>query len=238
MNKSLPIILVSVTSVFGFLLSIGCRVVKAEKRSYVSSGALSSGPRIYVMVLGAAASTHGPSAELEARLKAVLSLEKQVSPEKYFLYGGIDKVDESLAMRNYLMMAGIDQDRLFSDSAGENTRSSVRRFAQEMNLVQHEQLIAVTSGFHAMRVATEARKCGLRIVAIAPRGSPEVMHPQVRRIRLASELAANLFYLLPSWVSTRVDTSPSSFRHRFPRWLIQRQCKKTRNGQRAKGLRE
>lgn len=196
------------------------KVLHAERESRLNTSRLRTDAESSVLVFGATAWEDGPSPELEARLRTALEISKNIGPCNYFLYGGIDEVNEAEVMREYLHIAGISDERLFTDCLGENTRSSIDRFADTNMNIPAQQLIAISSGYHAWRIQTEGRKHKLNFLIISPEHSPEVDNSKVHFVRLLSEVIAILWYSLPRKITENINTGSTTFRHQIPNFFI------------------
>lgn len=230
------LIVFAVSILLSFPILLWRRVNHAEKKSHFAITGVTPGIDTFVMVMGASAGVGGPSNELKARLDAALDLEELIQPRSFFLFGGVDTVDEAETMRNYLLDAGVNHRRLHADSSGSNTRISIQRFAESVGAFHNSRLLAVSSGYHALRIVKQSKKFGLDVVVIAPRNSPETQNTSVRRIRIASEVLAIIWYMFPDWMLKRVNTGTSSLRHRLPKYLISSSSSK--NSKKVKNVRE
>lgn len=215
-------ILLVFTSLF-FLVFM--KVLNSEKLSKKNARALRYRPDTYVLIFGARASVDGPSQELKARLNTAIYLEKTIQPELYFLYGGIDTVDEPEVMRLFLLNAGINAKKIVTDNHGNNTRNSIERFVGVVHSLPVQRLIAVSSGYHAARIQLEARKKRLDIYPISPEISPEGANSRVHFIRIISEVFAIIWYAMPRVLTSKLDTSSKSFRHTIPSYFIKKVVK-------------
>lgn len=200
-------------------------VLRAEKQSQKNNLLVRHKPETFVLVFGATAWSEGPSPELEARLKTALALEELIQPDKYFLFGGIAEVNEAEAMRSYLLNKGIPHEKLIADCLGDNTRLSIERFAHSIGKLPQQQLIAVSSGYHASRIQSEGKKHQLNFFVISPHHSPEIANARVHQIRLISEVLAILWYSAPRGLTMKIKTSSSTFRHSIPNYFIKKVLK-------------
>jgi hypothetical protein len=81
-------------------------------------------------------------------------------------------------------------------------------------------MVAVTSPYHLHRVMAEARRAGVVCVGCAPPTTPESADPAIRWVRIATEVMASVWYALPAQLTSRIDTGPTTFRHRIPRAVV------------------
>ena len=217
--------LLEILSIFILLATTLCivlfqKAVRAENESRFNASRIETDVESSVLIFGATAWEEGPSPELEARLKTALEIAKVIGPSNYYLYGGIDEVNEAEAMREYLHKAGISDKRIFADCLGENTRSSIDRFANAHMNNHAEQLIAISSGYHAWRIQTEGRRHKLNFLVISPENSPEVDNSKVHFVRLLSEVIAIIWYSFPRKLTENINTGSTTFRHQIPNFFI------------------
>ena len=196
------------------------KVLRAEHVSRLNTSRIKSDVESSVLIFGATAWEEGPSPELEARLKTALEIAKVTGPSNYYLYGGIDEVNEAEAMREYLHNAGISDERILADCLGDNTRSSIDRFTETHMNIPAQQIIAISSGYHAWRIQTEGRKHKLNFLVISPEHSPEVDNSKVHFVRLLSEVMAILWYSIPRKITENINTGSTTFRHQIPNFFI------------------
>lgn len=181
-------------------------------------GAAGSGPppADALVVLGASVYEHGPSGELRARLDHALALWRMgVAPVVMVSGGRTGELDEIDAMRAYLVAHGVPDDAVAAVRPSENTRTLLRTLAGRGDL----RYVAVSSPYHALRIRAEARRLRLRVVVSAPPSTPETRDGPTYRARFATEVAAVVWYALPSSWSGRVRTGPGTMRHVAPRVL-------------------
>lgn len=172
-----------------------------------------------LVVLGARASSTGPSAELRARLDHAATLWRDSAAGRVLVSGGeSDGVSETEVMAAYLEAAGLPEGSVAPVHPSQNTRVLLRTLAGGNG----ERYVAVTSPYHAFRLAREARRHDLRLAVSAPECSPETSDPRAHRVRLACETFAAVWYALPQWITARVRTGPGTMRHVVPAVLIGR----------------
>lgn len=171
-----------------------------------------------LIVLGARASRNGPSDELRARLDHTASLWQDGAARRVLVSGGeSDGVDETDVMAAYLEAAGVPGESVAPVRPSQNTRVLLRTLPGG-----GERYLAVSSPYHAFRLATEARRRDLLLAVTAPERSPETSDPRAHRVRLASEAFALVWYALPQRMTARVRTGPGTLRHVVPAVLIGR----------------
>lgn len=174
-------------------------------------------PADAILVFGAQAFAHGPSAELRARLEHALALWREGAAPCIAVSGGTnDDVDETLIMRTWLEDQGVPSSCVREVLPGDTTRATIAAAAVEGPL----DIIAVSSPFHARRIRGEARRRGLRLVTNCPDSTPEADARAARVVRSATELLACAWYALPSALTARVPTGAGSLRHTVPAALI------------------
>jgi vancomycin permeability regulator SanA len=113
------------------------------------------------LVLGAQVNPDGtPSAFLAARLDLAKRLYDAGLVEMIIVSGDhlAPEFDEPLAMRTYLIRAGLPAERVIADSGGFDTYESCVRAERIFNLTQ---LIIVTQSYHLVRAVATCRALGI-----------------------------------------------------------------------------
>jgi vancomycin permeability regulator SanA len=113
------------------------------------------------LVLGAQVDPDGtPSAFLAARLDLAKRLYDAGLVEMIIVSGDhlAPEFDEPLAMRTYLIKAGLPAERVIADSGGFDTYESCVRARRIFNLTQ---LIIVTQSYHLVRAVATCRAIGI-----------------------------------------------------------------------------
>ena len=113
------------------------------------------------LVLGAQVNPDGtPSAFLAARLDLAKRLYDAGLVEMLIVSGDhvAPEFDEPAAMRNYLIRAGLPNERVIADAGGFDTYESCLRAKRIFNL---SQLIVVTQSYHLMRAVATCRALGI-----------------------------------------------------------------------------
>ena len=215
----LLILIVTVTTVC-YMSYLYFQTVRAEKASTQNSWKSVSNENICVAIFGAEAHPEGPTPELKARLNTAIELDKQLHPQMFFLYGGIDVVDETEIMKTYLLAHGIDGERITTDPRGFNTRQSLQRLSEQVTKGDYDKILTVSSAYHSWRLITEAKRYSMVICPVAPVHSPETMNRKVHRIRIVSEILATIWYSTPRFLTKHIDTGNDSFRHKIPQKLV------------------
>lgn len=170
-----------------------------------------------ILVFGAQAFAHGPSAELRARLAHALHLWQRGAAPVIAVSGGSDgAVDEAAVMRGWLEGNGVPPGAVREVLPGDTTRATIVAAAEAGPM----RVIAVSSPFHARRIRGEARRRGVQLVTDCPAHTPEVDSRAARAVRSATELLARAWYALPPGLTARVPTGPGSLRHTLPAAVI------------------
>lgn len=173
-------------------------------------------PAEVIVVFGARALPSGPSSELRARLDHAATLLGDRRAPLVLCCGGISgEVDEGEVMRKYLIEAGVDAGSV-EVAPGATTRAAVA----SVRFAGFSSMVAVTSPYHLHRVMAEARRAGVVCVGCAPPTTPESADPAIRWVRIATEVMASVWYALPAQLTSRIDTGPTTFRHRIPRAVV------------------
>ncbi|MCH5266838.1 MAG: YdcF family protein [Lachnospiraceae bacterium] len=114
-----------------------------------------------ILVLGAGVKPDGtPSLMLTDRLNRALELYEAGVADRFLMTGdhGRENYNEVQAMKDYVMAAGVPEDKIFMDHAGFSTYESMYR-ARDVFDVEHP--VIVTQPYHSYRAVYAARKLGL-----------------------------------------------------------------------------
>lgn len=116
----------------------------------------------YCVILGAQWKSTGPSAVLRRRLdKAVDYLEE--NPDTKVIVtggqGGNEIKPEAVGMREYLLEAGIEDERIFVEDRSTSTYENLV-FSKEYLDPQKDHVVIVTNNFHVFRAVSIAKKQG------------------------------------------------------------------------------
>ena len=129
-----------------------------------------------IVVLGAAQYDGKPSPVLRARLDHAVELYERGLAPLVAVTGGRqpgDRATEASAAAGYLIGRGVPESSLRLESGGENSWQSLAataRFLQEEGV---EEVILVSSPYHALRTEHIAREVGLHGHASPTTGGPE-----------------------------------------------------------------
>lgn len=110
-----------------------------------------------------------PSARLEGRLDAALAIYRAGRCKVIFVSGatGVEGVDESAAMKAYLVRQGVPPDRIIQDSQGFNTAATARNAAVALRQRGYGSVLAVSQFFHVPRLSRLLAGQGLVVVGNA-----------------------------------------------------------------------
>lgn len=116
----------------------------------------------YVIILGAQWKSTGPSEVLRRRLdKAIDYLEQ--NPDTSVIVsggqGGNESIPEAVGMREYLMEAGIGEERIFVEDQSSSTYQNLV-FSAEFLDRENDRVVVVTNNFHIFRALSIAKKQG------------------------------------------------------------------------------
>jgi vancomycin permeability regulator SanA len=118
------------------------------------------------LVLGAKVNPDGtPSDFLRARLDLAKRLYDARLAETIIVSGDhlAPEFDESVAMRNYLIKAGLPTDKVIVDPGGFDTYESCLRAKRILNL---SQLTVVTQSYHLVRAVATCRALGIDAMGV------------------------------------------------------------------------
>jgi uncharacterized SAM-binding protein YcdF (DUF218 family) len=173
------------------------RVLRAERGR-------PAGPADAVLVFGAAARAGRASPELHARLEQAARLYRAGRAPLVLCSGGFTEgVSEAAVMRAVLVDHGVPEHALLVHEGGTSTRRSVQA-AVEYGRGRWDRVLLVSSPFHMHRVATEARRQGLRGLPCPPGLTPVMRHARIRAGHRLREVAASWWYALGAGLSRRV----------------------------------
>lgn len=117
-----------------------------------------------IVVLGAAQYDGRPSPVLEARLRHALDLYQQGLAPRIVVTGGRqagDTFTEATTGYNWLAAQGVPPDAILKEVQGRSTFESLQATARFLDDRQLDEVLLVSNGYHAMRVAGIAREVGL-----------------------------------------------------------------------------
>lgn len=129
-----------------------------------------------VVVLGARVNGNKPSLPLKKRLDGALEVLKKNPEAKCIVTGGKGKDEtayEADVMKSYIVSAGVDESRIFSERKSTSTIENLefaRDIIKENNL--SENIIIITEFYHQYRAGRNAREIGLnsRGYSVSTRG--------------------------------------------------------------------
>ena len=178
-----------------------------------STGAGNGASANAIVVLGATMYKHGPCSELRARLDHAAALWRLGVAPSILATGGVDgEIDEADGMAAYLVARGVPVSAVGTARPGATTRESLQTLRRRGG----GPYVMVSSPYHALRIRTEARRQGVRVIVSAPVSTPETRRPGTHRVRFVSELFATAWYALPQGWTARVSTRPGTVRHVAP----------------------
>jgi uncharacterized SAM-binding protein YcdF (DUF218 family) len=157
---------VVVVGYFGFTF---VQVVKAARSNEAQ-------PAGAIVVLGAAQYNGEPSPVLQARLDHAVDLYERDLAPLMAVTGGRrpgDSVTEASASAGYLIGEGVPESSLRLETDGENSWQSLAATARFLANEGIEEVILVSSPYHALRTERIAEEVGLHGHASPAPGSPE-----------------------------------------------------------------
>ena len=200
----------AIAATFGSLTGFLAVTRAARRQSTEQADAL--------VVLGAKAFPDRPSAELRARLEHATNLFRAGrAPVVVCCGGSSEETAEVEVMASYLVEAGVPPQRIVCVD-GATTRVSMASVARHA----FDSILIVTSPYHVHRALAEARRHGVVAQGCPAPASPEHANPPIRLLRTSTEVAAAAWYALPTSLTARVPTGPTTIRHRIPRALARR----------------
>ncbi len=191
------------------------RVLRAESRG-IGTPLTEVGFEEFIVVFGAEVDETGPSPELSGRLDHAQLLWANGSGLVILVSGGVARgIDETLAMRRYLVDKGVPQHAIGEVRPGDTTRATIGA----LKAFGVERALAVSSSYHCHRIRSEAKRRELHLIPNCPADTPETLRGATHRARRITEVIASWWYALPESLTSRVNTKPGSLRHRFPEIL-------------------
>lgn len=133
----------------------------------------------YVIVLGAQWKTNGPSYVLQKRLDTALEYLRENPDTKVIVSGGQgdnEHISEAQGMYDYLLAAGIDEERIFMEDQSTNTYENLV-FSSALLDKENDRVVLVTNNFHVFRAVKIAERQGYTAVEGLAAGSYPAMIP-------------------------------------------------------------
>lgn len=118
----------------------------------------------YCIILGAQLKTTGPSDVLRRRLDQAIEYLNQSADTKVIVSGGQGRNEpaaEAVGMKEYLVNAGIAQDRIIMEPLSGNTYENLL-FSRQFIDSEDARVVIVTNNFHVFRAVKIARKQGFK----------------------------------------------------------------------------
>ena len=133
----------------------------------------------YLIIPGAQIYEDGPSVVLRYRLNAACEYLDENEGTVCIVSGGQgynEPYEEAVGMKAYLVLHGIEENRILLETEAENTRENME-FSQELFDPEHDRVGIVTNNFHLYRACALARKSGIRHVYGIAAGSTPLYLP-------------------------------------------------------------
>lgn len=116
----------------------------------------------YMIILGAQWKESGPSEVLRRRLDRAVTYLKDNPDTTVIVSGGRgdnEPIAEAVGMREYLLQAGIEEERILTEENSANTSQNLMYSAQLLNR-ETDRVVLVTNNFHMFRALKIAEKQG------------------------------------------------------------------------------
>lgn len=123
----------------------------------------------YCVILGAQWKTNGPSEVLRRRLDRAIEYLNENPGTMVIVSGGQGKdevISEADGMRQYLVNAGIAEDRILMEDKSTNTRENLA-FSAALFDKENSSTVIVTNNFHVFRAVKIAEKQGYHAEGLA-----------------------------------------------------------------------
>jgi vancomycin permeability regulator SanA len=208
-NRAMGTVLLAVASAVVGVTYI--RVVLAE-RAQRREGIVDSLPGAdAIVVFGGKCYERGPGIEVSDRLNHAAALYDRAVAPQVLLSGGVDAgVDEVEIMRRYVVKRGVPLSATGAARPGDNTRLTISC------LDPGKTYVAVSSAYHAHRIASEARRQHKDVIVNCAPDSIELRNRRVLRVRRISEVAGAMMYASPPAIANPVRHAIGRLRHTVP----------------------
>ena len=116
----------------------------------------------YMVVLGAQWKSSGPSEALRRRLDTAAAYLRQNPGTKVVVsggQGGDESISEAAGMKQYLMNAGIEEERILTEDKSSNTYENLVLSGEYLDR-RNDRVVIVTNNFHMFRALKIAQKQG------------------------------------------------------------------------------
>lgn len=164
-----------------------------------------------LVVFGGQCYPRGPGLEVCDRLNHALWLWHRGVAPTILVSGGIDDtVDEVEIMAAYLRDHGVPEQAIGEARPGDNSRATISSLRPDRTYV------AVSSAYHAHRIASEARRQGKHVVVDCAPDSIDLRNKRVLRVRRAAEVAGCVMYAAPERVAVPARAAVGRLRHDIP----------------------
>lgn len=123
----------------------------------------------YCVILGAQWKTNGPSDVLRRRLDRAIEYLNENPGTTVIVSGGQGRdevMSEAAGMRQYLVNAGIDEERILMEDRSTNTRENLA-FSAALFDKENSSVVIVTNNFHVFRAVKIAEKQGYHAEGLA-----------------------------------------------------------------------
>lgn len=168
-----------IKGVFWALFFIGLFLFGAVEARILSQYNAQAAPGAdYVIILGAQWRSTGPSEVLRRRLDEAIRYLEQ-NPDTSVIVsggqGGNESIPEAVGMREYLIEAGIGEERILVEDQSSSTYQNLVLSAEFLDR-ENDRVVVVTNNFHMFRALAIAKKQGyLNVEGLAAGSSPWVV---------------------------------------------------------------
>jgi len=217
----LIVIVISSWTIYQFI-KLEVKISEERAANYLAQNSSNIKEFDYIVIFGAKVNNDEPSNELRARIDLALKIWRCTDSAK-FVITGVDKDpnDEQSVIFDYLIKQGVSVDFVHKLKNSNTTRNTIKSLFLQNNEFQNQKFLAISSSYHAKRIEFESKKNNVFIEVSAPRNSPETDNVKVHKIRIAVEIVAILFYMLPDRLTRNINTSHGTFRHIIPKFFIE-----------------
>lgn len=173
-----PVSMVWLRRIFTVCLTIGLLIVAVTEGIIIAASFGSPKEEVkYVVILGAKVRTTGPSASLWDRIYAAgdyLEAHPQVIAIASGGQGDDEPMAEANAIRDELVLLGIDPDRIWVEDQATSTWENLNyslSLIEEKTGARPQKLGVLSSEYHLFRASLFTKECGVDFVGIPARTS-------------------------------------------------------------------
>lgn len=177
-----------------FSICMALFIVYSAAVCFVGQTDTATGREDYVIVLGAGLNGTEPSPILESRLDKAIEYMNKNSSATAIVSGGQGRgelISEAKAMANYMMLHGINEERILLE---DEAQSTYENFLNSKEATEDGNVVFVTNEFHVFRSSLMAIMNGISATHISAK-TPVTMLPVSCAREMIAQIAAVRYYL-------------------------------------------